>query len=76
MLLWYRANKVIDDSFTIMQDLVKVRNELLLSKLGRKDLGVVLTCQAVNNNYSKPISASVTLDLNREWHSVKKVFCQ
>ncbi|KAF8781522.1 Nephrin like protein [Argiope bruennichi] len=63
-LLWYKGpSKVIDDSYEIMSPLI-IRNELVISKLQRRDLMATLTCQASNNEISPPVQSSVILDMN------------
>ncbi|GIY69677.1 nephrin [Caerostris extrusa] len=44
-----------------------VRNELPLPKLHRSDLLVTYSCQATNTNLTVPVSASVTIDINRKY---------
>ena len=48
----------------------KVVNELTVRNLQRSDLHSILTCQAVNNNASVPVSTSVKLDLTCEYKSL------
>lgn len=43
------------------------QNELTISTLGRYDQGAVYTCQASNSNLSAPVSASVTIEMLREY---------
>ncbi|XP_054709714.1 nephrin-like [Uloborus diversus] len=62
-LLWYKGRKVIDDSYEMMSPLI-TRNELVLSKLQRKDLMSTLSCQAANNDISNPVQSSISLDMN------------
>ena len=45
-------------------------NELTVRNLQRSDLHSILTCQAVNNNASVPVSTSVKLDLTCQYKSL------
>lgn len=61
---WYRYNSMIDDSFQVIQEGSRVRNELTINKVNRKDLFAVFRCQAFNTNQSLPIETKVILDIN------------
>ncbi|XP_023238626.1 nephrin-like [Centruroides sculpturatus] len=63
MVTWWRESVLLDDTFDV-SPLGIVRNELELASLQRHDLMAVYTCQASNNNFSDPISTSVTVDMN------------
>jgi CD80-like C2-set immunoglobulin domain len=41
-----------------------VSAQILIDHLDRKDVHSELTCQAINNNKSAPVSASVHVDMN------------
>jgi len=63
---WFRDNVMIDDSYEIIQDGARVRNQLLLTKLNRNHLSARFRCQAFNTNASAPLVAEVVLDINRK----------
>lgn len=42
-------------------------NTLVVPRLSRADLHAEFTCQASNNNISQPVSASVKIEMNREY---------
>lgn len=44
-------------------------NTLLLGPLQRRDLKLLLTCEAANNNLTLPTSVVVMIDMNCEWNS-------
>jgi hypothetical protein len=43
-----------------------VSAELMIERLGRGDLHSELTCQAINNNRTTPLAATVHVDMNCE----------
>ena len=44
-----------------------VTSSVLLETLGRSDNGLLLTCEASNNNISKPVRHSVSMLMNRKF---------
>ncbi|KAL1375799.1 hypothetical protein pipiens_004585 [Culex pipiens pipiens] len=62
---WWYDNEIVNHSSTVLSER-RVKNTLILSRLERKHLKAVFTCTASNNNVTNPISASVTLDMNRK----------
>jgi len=64
-LSWWRESALLDDSYDVTPS-GGVKNTLEVFALQRHDLMAVLSCQAVNNNISSPVSSSVTVDLNCE----------
>ncbi|GLH04557.1 Nephrin [Gryllus bimaculatus] len=60
---WWQANALLDDTYESAGER-RVRNNLYIDELERKQLLTVLTCQAINNNLTVPLSAAVTIDLN------------
>ncbi|KAJ8670462.1 hypothetical protein QAD02_001721 [Eretmocerus hayati] len=44
-----------------------IRGELVLKKLRRSDVHSEIICSANNNNSTQPLSASVRIDMNREY---------
>lgn len=69
---WWYDNEIVNHSSTVLSER-RVKNTLILSRLERKHLKAVFTCTASNNNVTNPISASVTLDMNRKSHSLSDV---
>ena len=61
-LLWWLDGQVIDDTFATTSENT-VRNDLLITKLSRRDLNKTLTCQAFNSNLTQSMSTSVSIDL-------------
>ncbi|KAH0568441.1 hypothetical protein KQX54_020899 [Cotesia glomerata] len=43
------------------------RNTLVVTSLTRADLHAIFTCQASNNNISQPVSASIAIEMYREY---------
>ncbi|OTF69009.1 hypothetical protein BLA29_014284, partial [Euroglyphus maynei] len=68
---WYQANRLIDSTYTIGPHGL-VRNELNIRNLNRSDFMSILTCRALNNNVTEPISATVILDMNRKFFFERK----
>ncbi|XP_074603639.1 uncharacterized protein LOC141857110 [Brevipalpus obovatus] len=62
-LTWWRDTTLIDDTFEYV-DKDLTTNQLVIPSLARHHLLAKLTCQAVNNNMTVPLSTSATLDLN------------
>ena len=62
-LLWLKDNQLVDESWTVTPQGI-VRNELVVTRLLRTDHKSILTCQASNSNLTKPVTASITLELN------------
>ncbi|GIY07111.1 uncharacterized protein CDAR_101111 [Caerostris darwini] len=63
---WWRESVLVDETFSQTSQ-GYVRNELPLPKLHRSDLLVTYSCQATNTNLTVPVSASVTIDINRKY---------
>ncbi|ODM99480.1 Nephrin [Orchesella cincta] len=61
-VVWYRNGKLIDTSDYYEEGVMK--NDLTISILARSDLGAELTCEASNNNISRPLATTVQLDMN------------
>lgn len=66
---WFRNEIEIEGRIDIVQteDATtnsRIRSEIVIEDLGRKDVHSELTCQAGNNNRSTPLSATVHLDMN------------
>ncbi|OXA61211.1 Nephrin [Folsomia candida] len=61
-VVWYRNGKLIDTSDYFADGLVK--NDLTITVLARSDLSAELTCEASNNNISRPLATTVHLDMN------------
>ncbi|XP_076324841.1 cell adhesion molecule 2-like [Tachypleus tridentatus] len=61
---WWRESVLLDDTYTRLTNERIVINELNIESLQRHDLMASLTCQARNNNISKPLSSDVTVDIN------------
>ena len=40
-----------------------------LEHLSRADMGSVLECRGSNNNHTQPVTASIRIDMNREYYS-------
>ncbi|RWS08367.1 nephrin-like protein, partial [Dinothrombium tinctorium] len=62
-LVWLRNGSLFDNSWSITPQGI-IRNELVISRLTRKDLMSTITCQASNSNLTRPAASSITLDLN------------
>ncbi|CAG2113552.1 unnamed protein product, partial [Medioppia subpectinata] len=60
---WYRNKQMMDDSYEIIQEGTRVRNDLTINKVTRNDLFAVYRCQAFNTNHTVPIEAKVVLDI-------------
>lgn len=63
IIQWYRDKKMIDDSFAAINRSA-VENSLQINQLGRWDEKAILTCEAHNSNLTKPLHASVRLNMN------------
>lgn len=62
-LTWWREDTLLDDSYDVTANGF-IKNVLQVPSLQRHDSMATLTCKAINNNISSPVSASVTVDLN------------
>lgn len=62
-VFWRKGSSVIQGTVSVDENGL-VRNELIFDRLKREDLLTVLVCQASNNNFTSPVHASVTIDLN------------
>lgn len=63
MIRWWRGEKLID-SVDTKSGFESVRsNQLIVRGLQRSDQHAVFICQASNNNFSQPVSASVTVEI-------------
>ncbi|XP_053201248.1 synaptogenesis protein syg-2-like [Panonychus citri] len=62
-LRWYKDGHLIDETWNITIQGI-IRNELAINHIQRSDLMTTLTCIANNSNLTKPVSTSITLDLN------------
>jgi hypothetical protein len=60
---WYRNDKFVNNRTTTVRNGV-TRSEIAVQNLDRDDVHSVLTCNATNNNRSKPLSSSVGVDMN------------
>lgn len=60
-LTWWQEHALIDDTYEIVNN--RTTNTLRLPNVQRKDLNVVFTCQAINNNQSAPVATKLRLDL-------------
>ncbi|CAG2175405.1 unnamed protein product [Oppiella nova] len=60
---WYKDSTLLDDSWIVTPQGI-VRNELVITRLLRTDHKSILTCQANNSNLTKPVTASIALELN------------
>ena len=65
-LIWWRDGRVVDDTFTVSPSNGVVRNELWIPALERRDFNATLICQASNSNLTQPVSANVTIDMERK----------
>ncbi|XP_022240840.1 hemicentin-1-like [Limulus polyphemus] len=63
-LTWWRESVLLDDTYVHVTNERKVVNELSINSLQRHDLMAALSCQAKNNNISKPLTTTVTVDMN------------
>lgn len=50
-----------------------VTSSVILESLDRSDNGLLLTCEASNNNISKPVRHSVSLLMNRKFCVLKAI---
>lgn len=60
---WWHETTLLDDTSVILSG-NRVKNVLNLQKIERRQLHMVYTCQASNNNVTMPIVSSITLDVN------------
>ncbi|CAG2103595.1 unnamed protein product, partial [Medioppia subpectinata] len=60
---WYKDSTLLDDSWIVTPQGI-VRNELSITRLLRTDHKSILTCRANSSNLSRPVSASIALELN------------
>ncbi|XP_031626202.1 nephrin-like isoform X1 [Contarinia nasturtii] len=60
---WWHETTLLDDTSVILSG-NRVKNVLNLQKIERRQLHIVYTCQASNNNVTMPIVSSITLDVN------------
>lgn len=63
---WWHETTLLDDTSVILSG-NRVKNVLNLQKIERRQLHMVYTCQASNNNVTMPIVSSITLDVNRKY---------
>ncbi|OQR75156.1 titin-like [Tropilaelaps mercedesae] len=61
---WWKDFRMIDDSYTFIQEENVVKNVLEIEALTRGDALTGFTCKAANNNVTVAASTSVTIDLN------------
>ena len=65
---WFQSGlPLIDHVTSEVSSGSTVTSSVLLNDLERTDNGLLLTCQAQNNNISKPVQHSVTIKLNRKF---------
>lgn len=62
LLTWLKNDQGVGEVVETLDE--KIRAEILIENLGRKDLHSELTCQASNNNRTQPLSATVHIDMN------------
>lgn len=62
---WYRG--VLVDSEVESHSGELTSNTVTLPRLTRDDLRAEVTCQASNTNSTPPLSATVSVDMTREW---------
>ncbi|CAM1308475.1 Uncharacterised protein r2_g1842 [Pycnogonum litorale] len=62
-LIWLMYDRPIDQKYTVTKERL-VKNELVLHKLDRSYVDARLTCQASNNNITKPSTSHILLNLN------------
>lgn len=60
--------RLIDSSWDVLQT-GTVRNELQLKSIDRDSLLARITCLASNSNLTAPLKSTVTIDINRKYHS-------
>uniref|UniRef100_A0A0P4WIY0 Ig-like domain-containing protein n=1 Tax=Scylla olivacea TaxID=85551 RepID=A0A0P4WIY0_SCYOL len=67
-LIWYRAGRLLDDSYkpVVQERSVRTINTLELLATEADD-GVVLECQAASDLLHLPLTANVTLSVYCEW---------
>lgn len=78
MIRWWRGETLMDTGNEGISDQMYSyssvkKNQLTIDALGRYDQGAVYTCQASNSNLSAPVSASVTIEMFREY--TRAQFC-
>jgi len=70
---WWLENRLLDAaSESVLTG--RVRNTLRLPNLSRSDQGMILTCQASNNNVSVPTSVAVAVEMKRKLNSFSFAF--
>lgn len=72
-LTWWHETTLLDDTSVILSG-NRVKNVLNLQKIERRQLHMVYTCQASNNNVTMPIVSSITLDVNRKYKYLSNIF--
>ncbi|KAG7156453.1 Nephrin-like 15 [Homarus americanus] len=61
-LVWIREGRVVEDSYTV-DHRGQVRNLLHLENLSRDYLDATYSCRATNNNITRPLDTSVTINM-------------
>ena len=60
---WSKSGHLIDESFQILNN-GTVRNEISFYAIERSSLHSELTCTASNTNLTRPVTATVHVDMN------------
>ena len=71
-VIWYRNGVLVDETYELVGNNYAA-NELSISHLERNHSHDLYTCQASNNNETKPISHRVNLDVYRKFRSRAQV---
>ena len=72
MVHWLRSGLLVTSGVTEVSSGTTVTSTLRLDSLRREDHGMLLMCEAKNNNISRPVSKAVSIVMNCEWTTINK----
>ena len=63
---WWREGQVLDTTWEEISP-GKSRNTMKLERLSRSDMNSLLECRGNNNNHTKPVTTSISININCEF---------